>query len=168
MKKGANVGLVFIFPLRVCMRYMVRLHFPFSNNVAEYEALINGLRVAIELGIRGNSQLVIDQVMKSQAATMLRWLRIAEKSASWRTSLMVSSSITSRGVSMRRPMRWRKRHPAKIQCRQASSPAISTNPRFAMRSQNKSVMALLPWARGLTSHRLHPTPKSWSLTRIQR
>ena len=52
MKKGTGVGLVFISPLGVCMRYMVHLHFPSSNNVAEYEALINGLRVAIELGIR--------------------------------------------------------------------------------------------------------------------
>ena len=37
---------------------------------AEYEALINGLRIAIELGVRrldarGDSQLVIDQVMKN-------------------------------------------------------------------------------------------------------
>ena len=48
MKKGANAGLVFISPLRVRMRYMVHLHFPSSNNVAEYEALINGLRIAIE------------------------------------------------------------------------------------------------------------------------
>ena len=52
MKKGTGVGLVFVSPLRVCMRYMVRLHFPASNNVAEYEALINGLRIAVELGIR--------------------------------------------------------------------------------------------------------------------
>ena len=51
MKKGAGVGLVFVSPLRVRMRYMVRIHFPASNNVAEYEALINGLRIAIELGI---------------------------------------------------------------------------------------------------------------------
>ena len=52
MKKGTDVGLVFISPLGVCMRYMVHLHFPSSNNVAEYEALINGLRITIELGIR--------------------------------------------------------------------------------------------------------------------
>ena len=31
---------------------MVRIHFPSSNNVVEYEALINGLCIAIELGIR--------------------------------------------------------------------------------------------------------------------
>jgi ribonuclease HI len=51
------------------LRYVLRLHFPASNNVAEYEALVNGLRIAIELGVRrldalGDSQLVIDQVMK--------------------------------------------------------------------------------------------------------
>jgi ribonuclease HI len=39
------------------------------NNIAEYEALVNGLHIVIELGmkrleIRGNSRLVIDQVMK--------------------------------------------------------------------------------------------------------
>ena len=65
MKKGASVGLVFVSPLEVCMRYMVRIHFPSSNNVAKYEALINGLRITIELGIQwldiwGASQLVID------------------------------------------------------------------------------------------------------------
>ena len=52
MKKGTGVGLVFVSPLEVCMRYMVRIHFPSSNNVDEYEALINGLCIAIELGIR--------------------------------------------------------------------------------------------------------------------
>ena len=52
MKKGADVGLVFVSPLGVRMRYMVRIYFPSSNNVAEYEALVNGLRITIELGIR--------------------------------------------------------------------------------------------------------------------
>jgi hypothetical protein len=51
------------------VRYLLRLHFPASNNMAEYEALVNGLRIAVELGVwrldaRGDSQLVIDQVMK--------------------------------------------------------------------------------------------------------
>ena len=72
MKKGAGVRLVFVFPLRVCMRYAIRVHFPISNNVADYEALINGLHIAIELGIqrldvRGDSQLVVDQVMKGSS-----------------------------------------------------------------------------------------------------
>ena len=52
MKKGIGTGLVFVSPLEVRMRYMVCIHFPSSNNVAKYEALINGLCIAIELGIR--------------------------------------------------------------------------------------------------------------------
>jgi ribonuclease HI len=71
MKEGVGVGLVFISPLGVRMEYMVRLHFPASNNATEYEALINGLRIAVELGIkhleiRGNSELVVGQVMKDK------------------------------------------------------------------------------------------------------
>jgi ribonuclease HI len=70
MKTGAGAGLLFVSPLGKHLRYVLRLHFPASNNVAEYEALINGLRIAIELGVRrldarGDSQLVIDQVMKN-------------------------------------------------------------------------------------------------------
>ena len=52
MKKHAGAGLVFVLPLGVRMRYMVRIHFPSSNNMAEYEALINDLCIAIELGIQ--------------------------------------------------------------------------------------------------------------------
>ena len=53
-------------------RYAIRLHFSASNNAAEYEALINGLRIAIELGatrlyVRGDSELVVDQVMKESS-----------------------------------------------------------------------------------------------------
>jgi ribonuclease HI len=70
MKTGAGVGLLFISPLGKHLRYVLRLYFPASNNVAEYKALVNGLRIAIELGVRrldarGDSQLVIDQVMKN-------------------------------------------------------------------------------------------------------
>ena len=54
------------------MRYVIRLHFPASNNMAEYEALLSGLRIAIELGVkrlnvRGDSQLVVDEVMKESS-----------------------------------------------------------------------------------------------------
>ena len=52
MKKGAGVGLLFISPLGVHMRYVIRIHFVASNNVTEYEALVNGLRIATKLGVR--------------------------------------------------------------------------------------------------------------------
>jgi hypothetical protein len=70
MKTGVGAGLLFISRLGEHMRYAVRLHFPASNNMAEYEILLCGLRITIEIGIkrldvRGDSQLVIDQVMKN-------------------------------------------------------------------------------------------------------
>jgi ribonuclease HI len=70
MKTGVGAGLLFISPLGKHVRYVLCLHFSASNNVAEYEALVNGLRIAVELGVRrldarGDSQLVIDQVMKN-------------------------------------------------------------------------------------------------------
>jgi ribonuclease HI len=43
MKTRAGAGLLFISPLGVHMHYIIRLHFPASNNVAEYEALVTGL-----------------------------------------------------------------------------------------------------------------------------
>ena len=72
MKTGAGAGLLYVSPLGAHMRYAIRLHFAASNNMAEYEALVNGLRIAIELGVRclevrGDSQLVIDQVMKDSS-----------------------------------------------------------------------------------------------------
>jgi hypothetical protein len=51
MKTGAGAGLLFVSPLEKHLRYVIRLHFSASNNVAEYEALVNGLRIAIELGV---------------------------------------------------------------------------------------------------------------------
>ena len=69
MKSGAGVGLLFVSPLGIHMRYMVRLHFAASNNTAKFEALVNGLQIAIKIGVRrldvrGDSQLIVDQVMK--------------------------------------------------------------------------------------------------------
>jgi ribonuclease HI len=70
MKTGAGAGLLFVSPLGEHMWYAVRLHFPASNNMAEYEALLCGLKIAIEIGVkrldvRGDSRLMIDQVMKN-------------------------------------------------------------------------------------------------------
>jgi hypothetical protein len=42
MKTGAGAGLLFIAPLGEHMRYAARLHFPASNNMADYEALLCG------------------------------------------------------------------------------------------------------------------------------
>jgi ribonuclease HI len=72
MKTSAEAGLVFVPPLGMHLKYLIQIHFPISNNVAEYEALINGLHITIQLGIRqldmrSDSQLVIEQVMKESS-----------------------------------------------------------------------------------------------------
>jgi ribonuclease HI len=72
MKSGDRAGLIFVSPLGVHMRYMIRIQFLASNNIAEYEALVNSLHIATELKIRwfnicGDSQLIVDQVMKESS-----------------------------------------------------------------------------------------------------
>jgi ribonuclease HI len=99
MKEGASVGLVFISPLGMHMEYLVRLHFPASNNAAEYEAPINSLQITVELGIkrlkiRGDSELVVDQVMKDKTVWIPRWRRTVKPCTIWRTSSTASSFIT--------------------------------------------------------------------------
>ena len=69
MAPSSGAGVVLISSDRTRLHYTIRLHFSASNNAVEYEALINGLRIAIEVGatwlyIRSDSELVVDQVMK--------------------------------------------------------------------------------------------------------
>jgi ribonuclease HI len=52
VKEGADFSFIVVSPLGMRMRYVVDVHFPASNNVTKYEALINGLCITIELGIR--------------------------------------------------------------------------------------------------------------------
>jgi hypothetical protein len=48
--EGACV--LFISPQGDHLKYILQIHYKASNNSAEYEALIHGLRIAISLGIK--------------------------------------------------------------------------------------------------------------------
>ena len=66
-KKGARAGIVFISPGGEMISLTYKLEFVTTNNIAEYEALILGLRAAKDLGIQqisicGDSELVVQQV----------------------------------------------------------------------------------------------------------
>jgi ribonuclease HI len=50
--KGAGVGVVLIPPEGDILKYAIQLEFLDTNNVAEYEGLVNGLRLAKDLRIR--------------------------------------------------------------------------------------------------------------------
>jgi len=49
---GASVGILFISPNKDKLRYVLRILFPASNNVAEYEACLHDIRLAVELGVK--------------------------------------------------------------------------------------------------------------------
>jgi len=66
---GGNAGVLFISPKGEELKYVFQILFPVSNNEAEYEALLHGLRLAISLGIKrllvyGDSLRVVQQVNK--------------------------------------------------------------------------------------------------------
>ena len=61
-------------PSKEQLRYVLRIHFPASNNAAEYEACLHGLRIAVEVGVKrlyiyGDSALVINQLNKDWDTT---------------------------------------------------------------------------------------------------
>ncbi|XP_019166616.1 PREDICTED: uncharacterized protein LOC109162349 [Ipomoea nil] len=65
--KGCGGGVVLVTPEGFRAYYVIRFHFKLSNNEAEYEALLNGLRLAAGLRaekvrIRCDSKLVVSQV----------------------------------------------------------------------------------------------------------
>src|ERR1041384_1083754 len=66
MKSGLGAGLVLTSPRGDQLHYVLQIHFAASNNVAEYEALVHGIKLAKEIGIRniecfGDSDLVVHQ-----------------------------------------------------------------------------------------------------------
>jgi ribonuclease HI len=65
---GAGRGIILISPKLDRLRYAIWLHFCTTNNVAQYEALVNSLRVADELGVQrlyisGDFELIINKIM---------------------------------------------------------------------------------------------------------
>ncbi|XP_071905675.1 uncharacterized protein [Coffea arabica] len=66
-KEGSGAGLLLISPTGEELTYALRFDFSASNNEAEYEALLTGLRIAHQMGVtairaRSDSQLVVHQV----------------------------------------------------------------------------------------------------------
>ncbi|XP_074374355.1 uncharacterized protein LOC141714753 [Apium graveolens] len=64
---GAGVGIVLVSPEGHHLMSAIHLKFYATNNDAEYEALINGLKITLEMGVqnliaRSDSELVVNQV----------------------------------------------------------------------------------------------------------
>jgi ribonuclease HI len=68
--EGAGVGVLLISPTGEQLKYVLQIFWKVSNNKAEYEALLHGLRLAASLGIKrllvyDDSAVVINQVNKT-------------------------------------------------------------------------------------------------------
>ena len=69
MLNGSGAGVVLVSPRGDKLSYVLQIHFDSSNNEAEYEALLYGLRMTISLGVQrlmvyGDSDLAVNHVMK--------------------------------------------------------------------------------------------------------
>ncbi|XP_034225508.1 uncharacterized protein LOC117635271 [Prunus dulcis] len=69
---GAGVGIVLSLPEGVDLEYSVRLNFPTSNNVAEYEVLVLGLQLArtLKVGrlvVHSDSRLIVSHITDEYA-----------------------------------------------------------------------------------------------------
>lgn len=66
-QNGSSAGILFITPQKYSISKACKILFPYTNNIAEYEALVNLIKLAIEwkvleLHIYGDSQLIINQI----------------------------------------------------------------------------------------------------------
>ena len=72
--------MLLVAPIREHLKYVVQMHFPrekATNNIAKYEGLLAGLRIAAELGIkkliiRGDSQLLVRQVNNDYQSPLMK------------------------------------------------------------------------------------------------
>src|SRR4051812_30378558 len=77
--QGAGAGVLLVAPTREHLKYVIQMHFPremSTNNTVEYEGLLAGLRIAVDLGVkklivRGDSQLVVRQVNKDYQSPLV-------------------------------------------------------------------------------------------------
>ena len=76
-KNGVGAGVVLISPEGYAMWYTIQIDFndptP-TNNIAKYEGLLTGLRIAISLGVKwllvkGDLEIVTKQTSKDYRAT---------------------------------------------------------------------------------------------------
>nr|GFC85875.1 reverse transcriptase domain-containing protein [Tanacetum cinerariifolium] len=79
---GSGAGLILTNPVGVEFTYALRFQFTASNNEAEYEALVAGLRIATQMGVKNvqvnvDSKLVANQVLGTYMAkedNMIKYL----------------------------------------------------------------------------------------------
>nr|GFA26141.1 reverse transcriptase domain-containing protein [Tanacetum cinerariifolium] len=91
---GSGVGLILTNPDGVEFTYALRFQFAASNNEAEYEALIVGLRIATQIGVKNiqanvDSKLVLVEVLETKSITAKEVTTVInEEGPTWMTELV--------------------------------------------------------------------------------
>jgi ribonuclease HI len=72
-REGTGVGVFFVSPAQETISLSYKLEFEATNNVAEYEALVLGLRATKKMGIQevavfGDAELVVQQIKNAYQA----------------------------------------------------------------------------------------------------
>nr|GEX22871.1 reverse transcriptase domain-containing protein [Tanacetum cinerariifolium] len=101
---GSGAGLILTNPDGVEFTYAMRFQFAASNNEAEYEALIAGLRIATQMGVKNiqknvDSKLVANQVLGAYVAkedNMIKYLEITKGLVSGFKTFSISQVPRSR------------------------------------------------------------------------
>nr|GEZ13777.1 reverse transcriptase domain-containing protein [Tanacetum cinerariifolium] len=81
---GSGVGLILTNPEGIKFNYALRFQFATSNNEAEYKALIAGLRIAAQIGVKNvhvsvDSKLVANQVLRTYVAKEENMVKYLDK-----------------------------------------------------------------------------------------
>ncbi|GJX31534.1 reverse transcriptase domain-containing protein [Tanacetum coccineum] len=93
---GSGAGLILTNPERIEFTYALRFKFDATNNEAEYEALISGLRIAEQMGVKNlqenvDSRLVSNQVNGTYVAKEADMIQYLEKVRTLASSFKVFS-----------------------------------------------------------------------------
>jgi ribonuclease HI len=106
---GGGAGVLLISPRGEQLKYVLQILWAVSNNEAEYEALLHGLRLAISLGIKrllvyGDSLLVVQKVNKEWDCNteMMEGLRARSAQARKQIFRLGGSSRAARAQCWRR------------------------------------------------------------------
>ena len=87
MLKGSRAGVVLTTPKGDKLCYVLQIYFDATNNVAEYKALLHGLHIAKDIGVKrllcyGDSDLVaqqLDDTWDTKSAIMAEYRRTVDE-----------------------------------------------------------------------------------------
>nr|GEZ43658.1 reverse transcriptase domain-containing protein [Tanacetum cinerariifolium] len=98
---GSGAGLILTNPEGVEFTYALRFQFTASNNEAEYEALVAGLRIVTQIGVKNiqvnvDSKLVANQVLGTYVAkenNMIKYMEIVKGLTSGFTTFSINQVL---------------------------------------------------------------------------